>query len=118
MAWPKGTPRPKGAGRSKGTPNKDPLQLEDRAKALGVDVFEVMAHFVAGNWKQLGYDNETYILENASGATKIGYTITPEMRLKAGTELMKYIYTQKKAHEHSTDPTKGFKLIIEDYSKK
>lgn len=108
----------KTGGRSKGTPNKDPLQLEDRAKALGVDVFEVMVKFTAGDWEGLGYVNETYISENAHGSTKLGYTITPEMRLKAGGELMKYIYPQKKAHEHSTDPDKGFRLIIEDYTKK
>lgn len=104
-------------GRKKGAPNKDPLQLEDRAKALGVDVFEVLAHFVGGHWKQLGYDNEVYVMENASGATKIGYTITPEMRLKASTELMKYIYTPKKAVELST-PESGIKIEIVDYTTK
>lgn len=107
----------KAGGRQKGTPNKDPLQLEERAMSLGVDVFAVLANFVAGNWKQLGYDNETYVMENAQGATKIGYTITPEMRLKAATELMKYIYSQKKALEMSTG-NDGFRVIIEDYSEK
>lgn len=108
----------KTGGRQKGVGNKDILGLEERARALGVDVFEVLANFAGGNWKQLGYDNEVYVMENAQGATKIGYTITPEMRLKASTELMKYIYPQKKAVELSSDPDKGFKLIIEDYTSK
>lgn len=109
----------KSGGRTKGTPNKDPLQLEERAKALGVDVFEVMVHFTSGNYEKLGYINETYIRESHDGkSTTLGYTITPEMRMKAATELMKYIYPQKKALELSTDPVKGFKIIVEDYSSK
>lgn len=117
MAYPKGKPKPEGSGRAKGTKNKDVLGLEDRAKELGVDVFEILAHFAAGNWKKLGYLNEVYVSENAKGETKLGYTITPEMRMKASTELMKYIYPQKKAVELSNSES-GFKLIIEDYSQK
>lgn len=104
-------------GRPKGSKNQDVLGLEERAKELGVDVFEVLVNFAAGNWEKLGYVNETYILENASGATKIGYTITPEMRMKASTELMKYIYPQKKAVELATGDS-GIKIVIEDYTKK
>lgn len=112
---PKGLP--KTGGRQKGTPNKDVLGLEERAKTLGVDVFEILVYFVSGNWKALGYENEVFVIETAAGAHKLGYTITPEMRLKASTELMKYIYPTKKAVELSTADT-GIKVVIEDYSKK
>lgn len=104
-------------GRQKGTPNKDPLALEARAKALGVDVFEIMVHFASGNWEKLGYDNECYFSETPKGEVKMGYTITPEMRMKASQELMKYIYPQKKAVELSGE-VEGIKIVIEDYSKK
>jgi hypothetical protein len=104
--------------KKKGTKNKDPLALEERAKALGVDVFEILNHFAAGAWQKLGYDSETYVMENAQGATKIGYTITPDMRLKASTDLMKYMYPQKRAVELSNPEGQAFKVIIEDYSKK
>lgn len=107
----------KTGGKVKGSKNKDPLQLEERAKKLGVDVFEIMTKFVAGDWEGLGYLNETYVMENASGATKIGYTITPEMRLTAGKELMKYIYSQKKAVELNSGP-EGFRVVLEDYTSK
>lgn len=112
MAFKKG--KEKTGGREKGTPNKDSLNLEERAKERGVDVFNVALDFASGNWKALGYDNECYVMENPSGATKIGYTITPEMRLKAIEFLMKYIYTQKKAVELSSD-AKGFEIVIKDY---
>jgi hypothetical protein len=102
-------------GRPKGSKNKDPLQLEERAEALGVDVFQILANFAAGNWKELGYDNSVYIKESSSGeSTTLGYTITPEMRVKAATELMKYIYSQKKAVELSASGS-GLKIEIVDY---
>src|SRR5436305_5300836 len=34
MAWPKGKPRPAGAGRAKGTPNKNTLELKEAFKRL------------------------------------------------------------------------------------
>lgn len=113
---PKGLP--KTGGRQKGTPNKDVLGLEERAKALGVDVFEVLVHFVSGNYKALGYDNEIFVIETAKGEHKLGYVITPDMRLKASTELMKYIYPQKKAMELSNSAEGAFEVRILDYTTK
>lgn len=104
-------------GRSKGVPNKDSLGLEERAHARGVDIFQVALDFVTGNYKALGYENECYFMEKPDGAVKMGYTITPEMRLKACEFLMKYVYPQKKALEIA-GATEGIKIIIEDYSKK
>jgi hypothetical protein len=113
MAFEKGHP----GYKKKGTKNKDPLQLEERAHLRGVDVFEIALDFASGNFKALGYENECYIMENAQGATKIGYTIPPELRFHAIKELMKYIYPQKKALEVSGGEN-ALKIIIEDYSKK
>lgn len=112
MARVKGSP--KTGGRQKGTPNKDPLGLEERAKQLGVDVFEVLVYFVSGNFEKLGYDSSIYHIEKPDGSIKMGYVITPEMRLRASVELMKYIYPQKKAVELSTG-NEGIRVIIEDY---
>lgn len=105
-------------GRPKDSKNKDPLALEERAIARGVDVFEIALDFASANYKALGYENECYFTEKLDGAVKMGYVISPEMRLKAVETLLKYIYPQKKAVELSTDPEKGFRLIIEDYTKK
>lgn len=42
MAWPKGTPRPPGAGRKAGTPNASTQSLEEICAKHGVNVFEAM----------------------------------------------------------------------------
>jgi hypothetical protein len=96
MAYPKGSPRPIGSGRKKGTPNKRTLMVNELMDKVGVDPLEIMLRIAAGDWKGLGYDNETYVLENAQGGTKIGYTITPEMRLSAAKEAAQYLYCKKK----------------------
>jgi len=85
--------------RPKGIPNKSTALLEQKAKELGVDPFDILLRFAAGDWQGLGYDNECYVMENAAGATKIGYTITPEMRLKAASEACQYILPKRKAME-------------------
>lgn len=107
----------KAGGRQKGTPNKDTLQLEDKAKALGCDVFETAIYFASGNWKALGYESEVYHMEKPDGAVTMGFVITPQMRLLAIKELLQYIYPKKKTVEVGTS-SQGFKIIIEDYSKK
>ena len=105
-------------GRQKGTPNKDPLALEERARARGCDVFEIALDFASANWQALGYEAECYFSEKPDGAVKMGYVIPPELRFQAIKELMKYIYTPKKAVELSNPEGQAFKVIIEDYTKK
>lgn len=118
MPFQKGKPRDEKAGRKKGTPNKDSLPLEEKAKSLGIDPFEILLLFAGGKWKELGYDNEVYHSEKADGSVKMGYTITPEMRLKASSEACQYLLPKKKAVELSNSGDTGFKIVIEDYSKK
>ncbi len=92
MAFPPGN---KLGGRPKGSRNKRNLQLEIMAEKF-TDPFELLMMFAAGDWKGLGYDSEVYVMENANGATKIGYTISPEMRLVAAKEACQYLYAKKK----------------------
>lgn len=117
MSWPKGKPRPEGAGRAKGTPNKSTLPLEQKAEELGVDPFQILLLFAGGRWKELGYDNECYFTEKPDGAVKMGYVISPEMRCKAASEACQYLLPKKKAVELSGE-VEGIKIVIEDYSKK
>lgn len=101
-------------GSRKGIKNKRSFSAEETALKMGFNVVEGMIYFATGDWKALGYDNEAYVKETASGATTIGYTITPEMRLTAHKELMKYLHAAKSAVSVSTG-AEGFKVVIEDY---
>lgn len=109
---------PRFGGRQKGTKNKSRTAVEETAARLKVNPFEVLCLFAKGDWKALGYEAECYFAEKPDGAVKMGYVISPEMRVTAAKEASKYLYPQKKALEVSTDETKGFKVILEDYTGK
>lgn len=105
-------------GRAKGTPNKKSVLLDEKAKELGVDPFTILLKFAAGDWEGLGYKNEIFVKETADGkGHSLGYTITPEMRLKAAAEACQYLLAKKKAIE-LTGGEDAIKIIIEDYSSK
>ena len=119
MAWPKGKPRAPGVGRKKGTPNKNSFNAIEIAEKLGVNPLEILLRFAAGDWKNLGYENECYFSEKPDGSVKMGYVITPEVRTKAASEATKYLFPQRKAVEVSNSPDgDGFRVIVEDYSSK
>lgn len=98
MAFQPGNP-----GRPKGARNKRNLQLEIMAEKFP-DPFHLLMLFASGDWKALGYDNECYIMEKADGATTLGYTITPEMRLVATKEACQYLYAKKKEDYEEDEP--------------
>ena len=83
-------------GRPKGVKNHRTALVEMMAAKYEVDPFQILLMFAHGDWKGLGYDSETYVMENATGATKIGYTISPEMRLHAAKEATAYLHAKKK----------------------
>lgn len=103
--------------RAKGIPNKSTKLLEEKAKSLGVDPFDILLKFAAGDWQGLGYDNEVYVMENAAGGTKIGYTITPDMRLKAASEACQYILPKRKAMEITSQDEEREVMDIEQKTK-
>lgn len=91
----------KTGGRQKGTPNKDGVPLMQKAQELGIDPFEVLLRFAAGDWKTLGYDAEKFV----AGVNEYGswekHTIDPAVRMKAASEACNYLFPKKKAIEHS-----------------
>lgn len=108
MAFQKGNP-----GRPRGSFNKHSTQALEIAMRLQIDPFEVLCLFAKGDWKALGYENEVYVKETASGAFTLGYTITPDMRLHAAKEACKYVYAQKKEVELSPQEMKIIELFRE-----
>jgi hypothetical protein len=91
MAFTKGAPKPPGSGRKKGTVNKDSLPLKEKAQALGVDPFEILLHFAAGDWKSLGYEDD----KNLAG----DYIIQPQVRVKAAGDACQYLHPKLKQIE-------------------
>ncbi len=89
----KGMPRPPGAGRKAGTPNRKTQHIIDQCEAKGVNVLELMIEFVT-------------------------IPCEPGLRLQALKELMKYIYPQRKAVEHSGEMSEKIEVVINDYRSK
>jgi hypothetical protein len=94
----------KTGGRQKGTLNKKSVPAEIMARELGIDPLRVLLLFTGGRWKDLGYDSDV---------------ITPDHRINAAKEAVKYIYFQRKTVELDSESiAEGFKVIVEDYTKK
>lgn len=91
--------KPGNSGRPKGSPNKRTLIVQELAEKCGMDPLEILLRFANGDWKGLGYENEVYFAEKAEGdgaVIKMGYVITPEMRIQAAKEASRYLHAPKK----------------------
>lgn len=93
----------KTGGRTKGTVNKASVPLAERAAALGIDPFDVLLFFAAGDWQKLGYDAEQVPSSYSEHGTVHKYTIDPGVRAKAAGEACNFLYPKLKAIEHSGD---------------
>lgn len=91
-------------GRAKGTPNKDVMPLIERAKALGIDPFEILLRFAAEDWKGLGYEARTKTSFTSAGIEFDEFIIKPELRGKCAAEACQYIHAKRKAIENTIDP--------------
>ena len=103
MAKPKGSP--KTGGRAKGTPNRQHRNAWSVAIQAGVDPLEILLKFAAGDYKGLGYESDVYHMETPSGEVKMGFVITPNMRLTAAEKACKFLYPTKMEAEveHTVD---------------
>lgn len=96
MPFQNGNPgRPKG---SKGILN---VRVETTAHRLGVDPFEVLCLFAKGDWKALGYKEQSKISFTNAGIEFEEDIITPDHRLAAAKEAAKYLYSQRRSVEHT-----------------
>lgn len=101
-----GAGRPKGiaktGGRVKGTPNKATSTLEEKCRDFGVNPFEILLQFTKGDWKALGYESPSRISGySPSGDPFFEDIIKPELRAKCAKDACEYIYSKKRAVEHS-----------------
>lgn len=86
------------SGRKKGSPNKKSLPLAAKAQELGVDPFEILLLFAAGDWDKLGYASETFTIYSKDFSNE-EYTIQPSVRAKAAAEACQYLHPKRKAIE-------------------
>lgn len=91
-------------GRQKGTKNKSTISVEETAKRLGVDPFEVLCLFVKGDKKALGLKGKA--------------EISASFRLAAAQTACRYLYSQKRSVEITNPDGTGFRVSIVDYSTK
>lgn len=110
-------PRPDGAGRKAGTPNKKTQELHELAEKLGVSPFEILLLVAKGDWKTLGIPlieikKDGFIIEQKNPIIDI------ETRVQAAKEACKYLHPQRKAVELSTDENTGFRIVVEEYKPK
>lgn len=104
-------------GRPKGSKNIRSITVEMIAARFKIDPFEVLMMIAAGDWKGLGYKEETKTSFAASGIEFEEPWIKLSDRVQAAKEAAKYLYSQKQSVQVSTGES-GIKIIIEDYSKK
>lgn len=91
----------KTGGRQKGTANKKTQQLEDLAKKLNVDPFEIMLNFAKGDYAALGYEKERVVGYTKHGDPIKEESIPPKLRQDSAKEVCGYLYPKRKAIEHS-----------------
>jgi len=105
-------------GRPKGSANRQTIDLEDKAKSLGVDPFEILLLFAKRDWSALGYEEEFEERLTKDGGVFYVPHISADLQMNAAKEASKYLYSQKRAVELSNSEDTGFKVIIEDYQGK
>lgn len=87
MTFKKGNP-----GKPKGAVHALTTKVRDTANRLGIDPFEILLRFAAGDWKALGYKSEKY-----KKSTR--YVIEPFVRAKAAQEAAQYILPKLRSIE-------------------
>jgi len=88
-------------GRTKGTPNRKTEEAEAIARKLGCNPIEILCRFAMDDWKKLGYNEQSSKFLTQKGELIEKPLITPEIRMKAASELAQYLYPKRKAIEHS-----------------
>lgn len=99
MAFRPGTPKPAGSGRKKGTPNKNTIPADELADRLGINPYEVLLRYAAGDAKALGLKS-----------------VESGVRAKAAAEATKYLHSQRRSMDIGIK--EPIRVIIEDYTRK
>lgn len=96
----KGGVKPEGSGRVKGTPNKRTFDAQAIAEEIGIDPLRVLLYATANDWEALGYDSATTTKLVGDNAVTED-TIPIAIRIQAAKEAAQYLYSKRKAVEHT-----------------
>lgn len=103
----------KTGGRKKGTPNKNTQELIELSDQLGINPFEILLHFAAGNYAELGL--KEYQTKSAGmGKTFMELSVLPEMRLDAAYKASQFLYPKRKAAEVEKKRSSTITFISKD----
>lgn len=91
----------KTGGRVAGTANKKTIEVQEIAKNLGVNPFEILLYFAKGDWKKLGYASNTTTRYSVAGEPYEEDIISPELRSSSASKACEYLYPKRKAIEQT-----------------
>lgn len=103
-------------GRPKGVKNKITKLAHEKAEELGIDPFKILLLFAKGDWKALGYKEETYVASVSEFGNTEKHHIEANTRAKCAADACRYLHPTQKAVEIIGDQV-PFKVILEDYCK-
>lgn len=109
MAYPKGAKRPAGAGRKKGTPNRNTLDAQAKAEALGIDPFEVLLLIANGDWEALGYESPTKTLMSMGQPYEVDVIALADRRA-AASDAAQFLLPKRKAADVTLLDERGKEL--------
>lgn len=92
------------SGRRKGTPNKNKTpKVAEIAERLGINPFEILLLFAAGDWQRLGYASPTRTQYSKSGEPYEVDVIEPGQRIAAAASACPYLFPKLQAIQlHTT----------------
>lgn len=88
-------------GRPPGARNKRTADAQALAEKLGINPFEILLRFAAGDWEGLGYDSPTITQVAAHGQVIEVPVIEPDTRRKAASDAAPYLHPKLKNIEHT-----------------
>lgn len=115
MTFKVGDKKPQGAGRAKGTPNKQTQTLQEIAERNNCDPFEVLIWFAKRDYDSLHLP-EWIDKVGKDGAFIREATISPELQQKSAKDACEYLHPKRKALEHSGS-IEGKSATLEEFLK-
>lgn len=90
-------------GRPKGALNKNTQHLFDLLEEHGTDPALILIYIMNNDWKALGYSSPEIERQGFQGVVSYEDRISLSDRSDAAKTYMSFIYSKKKAVEHSVD---------------